>query len=536
MSVNDLYRLNSLLTFGTASLLMLRGIYSQGHELSRVALDILMPTVLQHATPETLGLALRRVAQSQDSLPPIDERELEELGVRFLASISDSPHWSNDLSVADKYGQTIAHLCVLSGYTRLLTKIVDWGIDLDAQDVSGLTALHCAYLREDWDCVRILKEAGADVDIKDDLGRIPRKMCHQVGSEGTIYSEKEAASTSARFSSAGEDEWVNVSSRLSVSPENLTLLSTQPMLQLPQRGPSDIKTVRGIRASPMPIPRPPSEDSSIADDESWSTAFSNLQISESPPPLTRVSSSIGSSSRGGAPRYGWSQRSYPPPPMLQRNVSSGVLAKYHSHPGTSSVNRVPIFPMPQPAVPLFPVPEPTGHEEDSDGCTHTMSRQSSSQRSSPSPVPSPVSRHRSLAQTSPFHGQYATPSNLLAVPTGPDSIPSIQRSRQPSPSASSARYVPPAGPPPSVSSLSVASSSPPPLSQFGKDEKAAMRHQFQEAMRAWPTADQEKEKMKIKMEPKTVTLERGALVDPKTFAQSMKVAMDRFQQPKQGET
>ena len=524
--------------FGTASLLMLRSIYSQGHELSRVALDILMPSVLQHATPESLGVALRRVAHSQDSLPPIDERELEDLGVRFLASISDSPHWSNDLSVPDKNGQTIAHLCVLAGYTRLLTKIVDWGIDLDAQDVSGLTALHCAYLREEWDCVRILKEAGASVDIEDDLGRIPRKMCRRVQSEGTVYSEREAASTSARFSSAGEDEWVDVSSRLSASPENFTLLGTQSMLQLPRRSASDIKAVRGIRAAPIPVPRPPSEKSSSADDD-WATAFSNLQISDSPPPLTRVPSSMSSSSgrqRGGAPRYGWSQQGYPPPPpVLQRNVSSGVSAKYPPHLGSSSIKRGPTFPMPQPAMPLFPVPEPTGHPEDSDDSPNTMSRQSSPQRSSPSSVSSPVPRRQTTPQTTPFHAQHAARSSLLAIPTGPELSHNFQRSHQPSPSASSvrssARYVPPPGPPPPVSSLSVVSSSPPQLSQLETDEKAAVRDQVREAMRAWPTADQEKESIKLKMEQKTV-----ALVDPKTFTRGMRVAMDRFQPPKQGET
>src|SRR5882757_7435143 len=99
---------------------MLRSIYSQGHELSRVAPDVLIPQMLQHASPENLSHVLRRLAQSQDSLPPIDDRELEELGERFLTTICDSRQWSDDLSFVDENHQTIAHLCVLSGYTRLL--------------------------------------------------------------------------------------------------------------------------------------------------------------------------------------------------------------------------------------------------------------------------------------------------------------------------------------------------------------------------------------------------------------------------------
>jgi len=531
LSVNTSYKLNRLLTFGTVSLFTLRSIYSQGHELSRVALDILMPRVLQHASPDTLGHALRRVAQNQDSLSPIDDRELEEMGVRFLASISDSPHWSNDLSVPDENDQTIAHLCVLSGYTRLLTKVVDWGIDLDVRDVSGLTALHFAYLREDWDCVRILKEAGANEDIKDDLGRIPRKMCRHVESGSTTYSEGEASSTLARFA---EEDWVDVPSRVSASPENFTLVGTRSMLRLPWGSPGDLKAVGGIRASPMPMPGPPSEESSIADDESWASAFSNLQISESPPPLARAPSVASSSTRRGgeAPQYGWSHRTNPlSPPGVQRSVSSGASAKFHSFPATSSFSQGPTFPMPNPAVPLFPVAEPVGYQDESDDYAGTMSLQPSSRRSSPSLASSPVSRHQTPAQTPPSHGLHDTRSNLLDASTAPLSFQRTQRSYQPSPGTPSTRYVPPAGPPPSEHFVSPPGVVPGSLPQLEKDEKAAVRYQLQEIMRVLPSADQEKEKqsMKFKMEQKTVTLTKGALADTKALTQ------DHFQQSKQGE-
>jgi hypothetical protein len=341
------YKSNTLLTFGTISLLMLRSIYSQGHELSRVALDILIPQVLQHASPETLNHALHRPAQSQDSLLPIDGQELEELGVRFLATISDSPHWSDDLSFVDGSHQTIAHLCVFSGFTRLLAKVVDWGIGLDVQDVNGLTALHCAYLCEDWDCVRILKEAGANEYIKDNLGRAPREMCRHIESEGI---EREAG----RFSSAGEEPWLDVP-RMFTSPKNFTHLDAQMMPQLDWRNSSDITASDGI-------PEPSSEDSFSPYDELWIQAFSNLQISESPLPLARTFSSITSSSpsrrEDRPPRYGWSHRIYPPSPTgVQRNVSSGAPVRFHSLPFTSFDGIAPAFPIPEPAVP-FPIPEP----------------------------------------------------------------------------------------------------------------------------------------------------------------------------------
>jgi hypothetical protein len=351
--VDTLYKLNTLLTFGAVSLLMLRSIYSQGHDPSRVPLDILIPQVLQHASPETLSHALHRRGQSQDSLLPIDGRELEELGVYFLATISDSPHWSDDLSFADGSHQTIAHLCVLSGFTRLLTKVVNWGIDLDVQDVDGLTALHCAYLREDWDCVWILREAGANEYIKDNLGRAPREMCQHVESEGI---EREAG----RFSSAREEARLDVP-RMFTSPGNFTLVDAQMMPQPDWRNSSDITASDGIRASPMPIFGPSSEDSFSSDDETWTKSFSNLQISESPPPLARPFSSItGSPGRRGdrPPRYGLSHLTYPPSPTgVQLNVSSGVPVRFHSLPATPFDGIARAFPIPEPAVP-FSIPEP----------------------------------------------------------------------------------------------------------------------------------------------------------------------------------
>lgn len=63
-----------------------------------------------------------------------------------------------------------------------------------------------------------------------------------------------------------------------------------------------------------------------------------------------------------------------------------------------------------------------------------------------------------------------------------------------------------------------------------------IRHQLPEARRtAWPSAEQEKEKFKYKVEQKAFTLDKAALADPKVFKRDIKVAMDHFQQPKQEE-
>jgi ankyrin repeat protein len=496
---------------------MLRSIYSQGHELSRVTLDILIPQVLQHASPETLNQILRRAAQNQESLPPIDDRELEELGMHFLSSISRSPDWSNNLSFADENNQTIAHLCAISGYTRLLTKVVDWGIDLDVRDVSGLTALHCAYLREDWDCVGILKGAGADESIRDNLGRLPREMCQHPEYEGSMFSEREAASSPVQFSSPGEGDWVDLC-RVSTSPEDSILLGTRLMPQLPLQSPSGIKAT----SSPMPVPRPASEGSFSADDDTWAQAFGNLQISGPPQSSVRPpsNSSRGRARGGMTPGYGWANSTYPLlSPTLSRNVSSGAAGRLRSLPTTSSFNPMPAFPMPQPAVLSFPVPEPTVFQEDTDDDTDSPSRQSPSPRCSPSPrIDGPsISRYHTPAQTPSLHVQQVTRANVLAV-SRPRSSQSTPRSHQPSPSGSSPRYGPPPGPPPTLplsSSKGGVAGSPQRLSQYEKDEKAAMRQQIQEAVKMWPSAEQEKEResIKFKAEQKPVPLDKGALAD-----------------------
>ena len=587
MSVNYSYKLKCPLTLETASLITLRSVSCPGDELPRVSPDILVPQVLRKTSPEAINHALRLLAQNQDGPPPIDNQELEELGVRFLESRSHVRDWSNNLSVADQNRQTIAHRCVLLNYTQLLTRVVGWDIDLDVQDVSGLTALHCAYLCENWACVRILKNAGAGENIKDNLGRIPREMCQHVESEGIIYSEREVASTPARFSSVGDQVWADVASPCA-SPETVTLLGAHTMLQPPWRSSGNINAVGGTHASPMPIPAPWSERYSNVDDESWTQAFNNLQISESPPPLAVPSTITNSAS--GAPQY---DLNYSPPPHgVQWNAPTGAPPTSHDLPITSSFDTlVPVFTMPQPgappfpvpdpavpfpipepavpfpipelaasgplpipepaepalssfsypvldpAIPPFPVPEPTGSPEEINHCTNLQSRQLPLQWDPVSSrmVPSLTSRYHIPAQTSFIHGPHITLSNLPSFPSQQLCPQSIQRPNQP-PNASSTRYAPPPGPPPRNVPLGGAVPRPPCSPSQRAKEWEAIRRQLQEVITVWPSAGQEEQKqsVRLRMEEKPVTLEKGALADLKASTKEIKVGVDHSQQPKQG--
>lgn len=223
----------------------------------------------------------------------------------------------------------------------------------------------------------------------------------------------------------------------------------------------------------MPIPGPSSEDSFSSYDELWAQPFSNLQTSESPLPLARPFSLITSSPSGrggGAPRCGWSHLIYPPSAArVQRNVSSGAPVIFNSLPGTSSFDG--------PAL-AFPLPEP-----------YLMSE------------------HHPLEQTLRPH---TTRSCSLHVSTRVHSLQSAQHLHQSSPSP---RCVLPQlyrhimsnwkEPFPTYHQ--------PCLSRFEEDEKATIRHQLQEAMRTWPSAEQENEKQSMEFRREHCDLWRKAL-------------------------
>ena len=133
-------------------------------------------------------------------------------------------------------------------------------------------------------------------------------------------------------------------------------------------------------------------------------------------------------------------------------------------------------------------------------------------------VPYIFSSYHTPAQTSLFHDQDVTYSNIHAVLPRQRSLQGIQPLHHPAPSATSIRYAPPpcSPPPPHYVSLEGAfPSSPPHLSQH-EDEKAAIS---QMATKMWPIAEEEKVKhsKQSRMEKRS---EKGALADPEAFTVS----------------
>ena len=93
-----------------------------------------------------------------------------------LSCLQARPNFHEIVSTTSDYHQSLAHLAIIYDYPSLLGRLVGWHIDLTIADVNGLTALHCAYLKGDPDCVRILRRGGASESATDKLGRIPSEL------------------------------------------------------------------------------------------------------------------------------------------------------------------------------------------------------------------------------------------------------------------------------------------------------------------------------------------------------------------------
>ncbi|KII92750.1 hypothetical protein PLICRDRAFT_134625 [Plicaturopsis crispa FD-325 SS-3] len=113
-----------------------------------------------------------------------DHQNLESLVVNSLA-ILDTP--IDDVSTrststpaalahSTPSGQTLLHLASFLGFNTLTRFLIEHGIDLDARDRNGYTALHFAALSKSADCAKLLVRAGADMEIVNALGRTPEEQ------------------------------------------------------------------------------------------------------------------------------------------------------------------------------------------------------------------------------------------------------------------------------------------------------------------------------------------------------------------------
>jgi hypothetical protein len=113
----------------------------------------------------------------------LEEANMEDVSIRFLSTYSTHTTWSKTVSLANDYGQTLAHVSVVFGFLRLLRHLVFWGIDLQVRDNRGLTALHYAYLFQQKECIFFLLRSSANRFVLDHLGRTPSDLGPQLDME-----------------------------------------------------------------------------------------------------------------------------------------------------------------------------------------------------------------------------------------------------------------------------------------------------------------------------------------------------------------
>ena len=217
---------------------------------------------------------------------------MERLILQFLTSLSNSPGWDNTISLVNEHHQTLAHLAVLFRYTTLLEKVMQWGIDVDVQDVNGFTALHCAYLCRDLDSVRILQSYGADEDIEDVLSRRPLDMyIKNTNGPGTDSPSTDRTPSSGEVPSAGEEDWEMVSM---TSSQPASYVDHETTTGLPASGHQQLQaheSTTSFRILPASISMSSPMCDNVTDDGGGIGGANELKLTNSPISLEHSQSS-----------------------------------------------------------------------------------------------------------------------------------------------------------------------------------------------------------------------------------------------------
>ena len=102
--------------------------------------------------------------------------DIERAIIHALEPLQNLTNFGELVSMTNDYNQTLAHFASLSGYFKLLKRLIEWNIDLTIADVNGLTPLHCAYEGGCRACIELLLDAGASGSVLDAIGRIPASL------------------------------------------------------------------------------------------------------------------------------------------------------------------------------------------------------------------------------------------------------------------------------------------------------------------------------------------------------------------------
>ena len=109
----------------------------------------------------------------------------------ILSALNPLPEFPRLLATVNEQGQTLLHLAIHLRYRELVQKLIHWGIDLNARDVNGFTALHVGYLCDDAFVIGFLEAEGATPLVLDELGRSPTELAASISTPNNITSGRD---------------------------------------------------------------------------------------------------------------------------------------------------------------------------------------------------------------------------------------------------------------------------------------------------------------------------------------------------------
>ncbi|EGO00107.1 hypothetical protein SERLA73DRAFT_107088 [Serpula lacrymans var. lacrymans S7.3] len=193
-------------------------------DAKNVALRIVGTTGTEDSQSRPEASTAMQVASSSPSFRDIrplllirtgEETDYESVIVKFLNMLdvavdnkSDIP-MSAAISHTTTSGQTLLHLAAFLGFSTLVEFLLRHNIDLDVRDRNGYTALHFAVTARSKACVKLLVDAGADLEIVNVLGKTPEEIA-PTGFFADIISSESEQSYEADDDDDGESRWGDV--------------------------------------------------------------------------------------------------------------------------------------------------------------------------------------------------------------------------------------------------------------------------------------------------------------------------------------
>ena len=140
-----------------------------------------------------------------------DNGDFEKVLLDFLALLSVPTVHAvipNETSISKQTssGQTLLHLAVLAKFPSLVKFLISQGIDIDARDNNGCTALFLAALTGSRECARALVDAGAALDVVNAAGKTPAEV-GPTSFFDFVASESEPSSSEGGERDSDEAAW-----------------------------------------------------------------------------------------------------------------------------------------------------------------------------------------------------------------------------------------------------------------------------------------------------------------------------------------